>query len=55
MEKLKAWKRLKDEGFRFTGYSISSDKGMCICYETDIETWSMQDLQDFKVLFGGEE
>ena len=54
VEKLKAWKRLKDKGFRFTGCSLPSDKGMCICYETDIETWSMQDLQDFKTLFGGE-
>lgn len=27
----------------------------CISYETDIENWSMQDLQDFKTLFGGEE
>lgn len=55
VEKLKAWKRLKDKGFRFTGYSTSSDKGMCICYRTDIETWTMQDLVDFKTLFGGEE
>lgn len=54
-KKLQAWTRLKDKGFRFTGCSLPSDKGMCICYETDIETWSMQDLQDFKTLFGGEE
>lgn len=53
VKKLKAWTRLKDKGFRFTGCSLPSDKGMCICYETDIETWSMQDLQDFKTLFGG--
>lgn len=50
VEKLKAWKRLKDKGFRFCGGDDA-----CISYETDIENWSMQDLQDFKVLFGGEE
>lgn len=55
VEKLKAWKRLRDKGFKFNGCNSPSDNGMCICYETDIENWSMQDLQDFKVLFGGEE
>lgn len=53
--KLKAWTRLENKGFRFTGCSTPSDIGMSICYEIDIENWSMQDLQDFKILFGGEE
>ena len=50
VEKLKAWKRLKDRGFRFCGGDDA-----CISYEADIENWSMQDLQDFDLLFGGEE
>lgn len=50
VEKLKAWKRLEDKGFRFEGGDDA-----CISYKTDIENWSMQDLQDFKTLFGGEE
>lgn len=50
VEKLKAWKRLKDKGFRFNGGDAA-----CISYDTDIENWSMQDLQDFATLFGGKE
>ena len=50
VEKLKAWKRVKDKGFEFEGGDDA-----CISYKTDIENWSMQDLQDFKTLFGGEE
>lgn len=50
VEKLKAWKRLKDKGFRFNG-----GDDCCISYTTDIEEWNMQDLQDFKILFGGEQ
>lgn len=50
LEKLKAWKRLKDKGFRFCGGDDA-----CISYEADIENWTIKDLQDFKTLFGGEE
>ena len=49
VEKLKAWKRLKDKGFEFEGGDDA-----CISYKTDIENWSTQDLQDFETLFGGE-
>lgn len=49
VEKLRAWKRLKEKGFRFCGGDDA-----CISYEADIENWSMQDLQDFDLLFGGE-
>lgn len=49
-DKLKAWKRLKDKGFSFNGGDDA-----CISYEVDIENWTMQDLTDFKTLFGGEE
>ena len=49
IEKLKAWKRLKDKGFRFEG-----GDNACISYEVDIENWTIQDLQDFSTLFGGE-
>ena len=49
VEKLKAWKRLEDKGFRFCGGDDA-----CISYAADIENWSMQDLQDFDLLFGGE-
>lgn len=46
VEKLKAWKRLKDKGFRFKGGNDG-----CIEYETDITNWSMQEYQDFNTLF----
>ena len=51
VEKLKAWKRLKDKGFKFLGYGFKvNDKGIIIkayCPKGFID--------DLNLLFGGEE
>lgn len=55
VEKLKAWKRLKDKGFRFLGYyhrlGETKSKGE-IGFEMDDYKGTKQDLD---LLFGGEE
>lgn len=50
VEKLKAWKRLKDSGFRFNGGDDA-----CISYRFDPVKWSDRLDNDFDLLFGGEE
>ena len=54
VEKLKAWKRLKDKGFRFVGRSI---KDLTITYSFD--NYDEPDIpqmnKDLDLLFGGEE
>lgn len=51
VKKLKAWKRLKDKGFRFKGcddYHIDYElKGRCV--------WTDEAEKDLNLLFGGEE
>lgn len=51
IEKLKAWKRLKDKGFRFIDH-FDRDSGQCMCrYE-----WNGYiNGEDLDLLFGGEE
>lgn len=49
--KLKAWKRLKDKGFRFTGHFLGTD-GLNIHYECDMKNNIGDDLD---LLFGDEE
>lgn len=49
VEKLKAWKRLKDRGFRFDGYNACS-----VDYDID-EQYRKYISQDLNLLFGGEE
>ena len=51
VEKLKAWKRLKDKGFRFTGHFLGTE-GLNIHYECDMKYDISEDLD---LLFGGEE
>ena len=61
VEKLKAWKRLKDKGFRFGGWETDSDGDLdCVlCNRKDrmlfnnAETLAM--AKDLNLLFGGEE
>lgn len=57
VEKLRAWKRLKENGFRFTGlrrrfegdwYKITFNKDQS-------ETWIEDNKADLDLLFGGEE
>lgn len=50
VEKLKAWKRLKDKGFRFNGGDDA-----CISYILDPVKWDDELEKDFDLLFGGEE
>ena len=56
VEKLKAWKRLKDKGFRFDGYNPDFE-GYWVIYPNDTEgTWCLaQDKADLDLLFGVEE
>ena len=51
VEKLKAWKRLRDKGFRFTGHFLGAE-GLNIHYEC-IMKYDISD--DLDLLFGGEE
>lgn len=61
VEKLKAWKRLKDEGFRFTGYSRYDWNGNeypAIAFEYPDFNKMFDDervVADLDLLFGGEE
>ena len=56
VEKLKAWKRLKDKGFRFDGYNVDFE-GLWVIYPNDTEgTWCLaEDKDDLDLLFGDEE
>ena len=50
VEKLKAWKRLRDKGFKFNGGDDS-----WIAYSFNIVNWDDETEKDFNLLFGGEE
>ena len=56
VEKLKAWKRLKDKGFRFDGWEWKYQK---VRYEFDFtvlsEDGEKEAEKDLDLLFGGEE
>lgn len=52
VEKLKAWKRLKDDGFRFNGWS-GIQMGSNISYIGEVYYEGCRD--DLDLLFGGEE
>lgn len=54
VKKLKAWKRLKDKGFRFKtwGWENSSDNEYTIYFTLDSKA---KDTFDLDLLFGGEE
>lgn len=52
VEKLKAWKRLKDKGFRFNGWS-GTQMGSDISYIREVYYEGCTD--DMDLLFGGEE
>ena len=56
VEKLKAWKRLRDKGFRFDGYRPDFE-GFWVIYPNDTEgTWCLaEDKKDLDLLFGCEE
>ncbi|MCR5700206.1 MAG: hypothetical protein K6G49_02120 [Candidatus Saccharibacteria bacterium] len=48
VEKLKAWKRLKDKGFRFTGISRDLDT---IYFDVDIENLADPVIKDLDICF----
>lgn len=53
LEKLKAWKRLKDKGFKFEWW-ISKPEGNEIDFYLDEFEWSGQVKDDLDLLFGDE-
>ena len=56
VEKLKAWKRLKDKGFRFDGKTLDTAKRFgSIFYWLDENAYSEDYIHDLDLLFGGEE
>ena len=54
MEKLKAWKRLKDKGFRFERWLIGGEYGNTITFSEYIE-YDDETRADLDLLFGGKE
>lgn len=56
VERLSAWKRLKDKGFEFIGKTYETDKRFgSIFYKVDDDTYSEDIVDDLDLLFGGEE
>ena len=59
VEKLKAWKRLKDKGFRFSGWTIDDGLRISICTNIDEDDIYDEDNRrikpDLDLLFGGED
>lgn len=58
VEKLKAWERLKDKGFRFDGYDIAHNGTGDLCGQVFYKAgkYSIEDIEkDLDLLFGGEE
>ena len=56
VRKLKAWKRLKDKGFRFKGKTYETDKRFgYVFYKVDEDTYSEDVIAELDLLFGGEE
>lgn len=54
VEKLKAWKRLKDKGFRFERWLLGGEYGNTITFSDYIEC-NDETRADLDLLFGGEE
>ena len=58
VEKLKAWKRLKDKGFEFTGFT-HKDRGRLdeleIYCQLGERPENIEGMEDVRLLFGGEE
>ena len=58
VEKLKAWKRLRDKGFRFDGYDVAHNSHNIICGQAYFKAgdYYVKDVEkDLDSLFGGEE
>ena len=58
VEKLKAWKRLKDKGFRFDGYDVAHKSNGNLAGQIfyDADNYSIEDVEkEMDLLFRGEE
>ena len=59
VEKLKAWKRLKDKGFRFDGFDVANPGGdNVICGQAYFKAgnYDREEIRsDLELIFGGEE
>lgn len=57
VEKLKAWKRLKDKGFKFEGWedSPAEDDFDMIWFTMKAKVWDIETQEALDLLFGGEE
>lgn len=57
VEKLKAWKRLKDKGFRFTGVGIEYGGAWTklLFNKGEDEDWVRENMEDLRLLFRGKE
>lgn len=57
VDKLKAWKRLKDKGFVWQGWEEGAmDNGMCVIgCQIPENNWETDVVEDLDLLFGGEE
>lgn len=54
VEKLKAWKRLKDKGFKFVGWEDTNNDVNDILFELPYMEWDKNVSDDLDSLFGGE-
>ena len=54
LEKIEAWKRLKDKGFRFERWLLGGEYGNTITFSDYIES-NDETRADLDLLFGGEE
>lgn len=54
VEKLKAWKRLKDKGFKFAGWGCENQK-LYAKIQFNKKAWATETEPDLDLLFGGEE
>lgn len=57
VEKLKAWKRLKDKGFKFTGVGMEYGGAWTklLFSKGEDEDWVRENMEDLRLLFRGEE
>lgn len=58
VEKLKAWTRLEDKGFRFDGYDVAHNSNGDLCGQLfyNAGDYCIEDVEkDLDLLFGGEE
>ena len=54
VEKLRAWKRLRDKGFKFVGWEDTNNYLNDILFELPYMEWDKNVCDDLDLLFGGE-